>query len=121
MTSFRDAFAILQVADVAASLRFYRDELGFRIEYAFPDEEEPQFVALEIEGGKLALGQARGAVESGSAAVWLYTDDVDAAFAELRQAGAPVVAEPEDQPWGERVAAVADPDGYTVYLGAAKA
>jgi uncharacterized glyoxalase superfamily protein PhnB len=30
-----------------------------------------------------------------------------------------VIAEPADQPWGERLASVADPDGYVVHLGAA--
>jgi len=42
--------------------------------------------------------------------------DVDIAVTELRDAGVRVVAEPTDQPWGERVASVADPDGYTVHL-----
>jgi uncharacterized glyoxalase superfamily protein PhnB len=29
------------------------------------------------------------------------------------------VAPPADQPWGERLASVADPDGYVVHVGAA--
>ena len=29
-----------------------------------------------------------------------------------------VVREPEDQPWGERQATVADPDGYPIHIGA---
>jgi lactoylglutathione lyase len=37
---------------------------------------------------------------------------------ELRAAGVEVVAEPEDKPWGERVVSVADPDGYTIHIGA---
>jgi lactoylglutathione lyase len=37
----------------------------------------------------------------------------------LVAAGAPIVAAPEDQPWGERVAQTRDPDGNLVYLGAA--
>lgn len=116
---FRDAFPILLVADVQRSLRFYRDLIGFEVTYTFPDEGEPAFVSLDIEGGKLAIGNAADKpVETASATIWLYTDDVDAAVAELREAGVPVVAEPEDQPWGERVAAVSDPDGYVVYIGA---
>ena len=57
-------------------------------------------------------------MESGSTSLWLYTDDVDAAVEMLRAAGVSVVAEAADQPWGERVASVADPDGYTVHIGA---
>ncbi|HTE61011.1 MAG TPA: VOC family protein [Solirubrobacteraceae bacterium] len=51
---------------------------------------------------------------------WVYVDDVDAALEALRASGAPVVAEPVDQPWGERVAQTRDPEGNLVYLGAAR-
>lgn len=115
---FRDAFAIILVADMQRSLGFYRDLLGFRLDYGFPSEEAPQYAALAIDGGKLGLGFAEEPVQSGSTAIWLYTDDVDAAVAELEAAGVPVVAPPADQPWGERVASVTDPDGYVVHLGA---
>ena len=48
----------------------------------------------------------------------VYVDDVDAAVAAVRSAGATIVAEPADQPWGERVAYVEDPDGNLVMLTA---
>jgi lactoylglutathione lyase len=115
---FRDAFPILQVADLQRSLRFYRDLLGFEVRYAFPSDEEPVFVTLAVEGGTLGLGAADGPVETASTLIWLYTDDVDGAVAELRAAGVRVVAEPADQEWGERLASVADPDGYVVHIGA---
>lgn len=57
-------------------------------------------------------------MQSASTSLWLYADDVDAAVAELQEAGVRVIAEPADQPWGERVASVADPDGYLVHIGA---
>jgi len=44
---------------------------------------------------------------------------VDAAVADLPGAGVQVVAEPADQSSGERVASVADPDGFVVHIGAA--
>ena len=116
---FRDAFAIILVADMQRSLGFYRDLLGFWLDYGFPSEEAPQYAALAIDGGKLGLGFTEEPVQSGSTAIWLYTDDVDAAVAELEAAGVPVVAPPADQPWGERVASLADPDGYVVHVGAA--
>jgi lactoylglutathione lyase len=120
MARFRDSFPILEVADVKRSLAFYRDAVGFRPTYFQPSEEDPAFVQLELEGGgKLGIAGPAEKVESGSVATWLYCDDVDAAFTELIGAGASVVAEPADQPWGERLASVADPDGYTIHLGAA--
>jgi lactoylglutathione lyase len=115
---FSGSFAILEVSDVERSLRFYTEELGFRITFSFPDKGPPVFASLELEdGSKLAIGGPKDPVEPGSTALWLYTDDIDAAFADLREAGVEVVAEPEDQPWGERVASLRDPDGYTIHLG----
>jgi lactoylglutathione lyase len=115
---FYDAFPILNVADMTRSLGFYRDLLGFRVEFAFPEGGDPQFAQLAVDGGELGLASGDGPVESASTAIWLYTDDVDAAIEDLRAAGVTVVAEPGDQSWGERVASVADPDGYVVHIGA---
>ena len=116
---YRDSFPILQVSELRRSLGFYRDLLGFELTYAFPSEDDPQFVSLALDGGKLGLGSSPGPVQSASTSIWLYTDDVDDAVADLRGAGVQVVAEPVDQPWGERVASVADPDGFVVHIGAA--
>jgi lactoylglutathione lyase len=115
---FRDAFPILLVSDLQRSLGFYRDLIGFEVTYCFPSDSEPQFVSLTIDGGKLGLGASDLAVQSASTAIWLYTDNVDDAVARLREAGVRVVAEPVDQPWGERVASIADPDGFIVHIGA---
>jgi len=117
-SGFRDAFPILLVSDLQRSLGFYRDLLGFEVTYCFPSESEPQFVSLAIDGGKLGLGTAQEQVQSASTAIWLYTDDVDDAVARLRDAGVLVVAEAADQPWGERVASVADPDEFIIHIGA---
>jgi len=121
MVAFRDSFPILQVADMQRSLGFYRDLLGFELAYSFPPEGDPVFVSLAIEGGKLGLGTTDEAVQSAHTSIWMYTDDVDAAVAGLKDAGVRVIAEPADQPWGERVASVADPDGFTVHIGAPSA
>lgn len=39
--------------------------------------------------------------------------------ARLRVAGVPVLEEPRDQPWGERVARVEDPVGIEVHVATA--
>jgi lactoylglutathione lyase len=117
---FRETFPILEVSDVPRSLRFYTELLGFRVTFSFDgDDGQPVFASLELEDGtKLAIGGPKEHVESGSVAIWLYADDVDAEVAELQRAGVDVIAEPADRPWGERVASVSDPDGYTIHIGA---
>ncbi|MGW5648901.1 VOC family protein [Saccharopolyspora sp. NPDC003762] len=52
-------------------------------------------------------------------ALWLYTDDVDEAVGRLSAAGVPIIQEPQDMPWGERIATAADPDDNQIHLGAA--
>ena len=109
---------ILEVSDMRRSLRFYREQIGLEQTYPLPGEGEPKFARLESRAFTLGLAAAAGEVHAETTAVWIYTDDVDTAFAALRDQGAPVIREPADQPWGERPASVADPNGYTIHLGA---
>lgn len=85
---------------MSRSLRFYRDLLGFEVTYSYPSNDDPQFVSLAIDGGKLGLGATDQPVESATTSIWLNADDVDSTVAELREAGVHVVAEPQDQPGG---------------------
>jgi lactoylglutathione lyase len=117
-TTYRDPSPILQVSDMARALGFYRDLLGFKLVFSFPSDGPPAYASLELEGGSLGIAAAEGPIESASTAIWLYCDDVDTAIQELRSAGVHVSAEPADQAWGERLASVTDPDGYTVHIGA---
>ena len=53
---------------------------------------------------------AKGALNG----VHFHSDDLDAAFEQAREAGAEVVEEPKEQPWGTRDFAVRDPAGNLV-------
>jgi hypothetical protein len=45
--------------------------------------------------------------------MWLYVKDCDAAYRRAVDAGAKSRSEPADMFWGDRVAAVVDPYGYS--------
>ncbi len=55
---------------------------------------------------------AKGAMNG----VHFHAADVDAAFEHVRDAGAEVVQEPADQPWGPRDFAVRDPSGNLIRI-----
>jgi lactoylglutathione lyase len=121
----RSSFPIVYVDDVPASVRFYRDLLGFEEMYRFPDTEEPGYVALRLNDGKIGLsgasfpgihGKPQRPVTGRPFELCLEVADVDGFLGELRAGGVRVLAEPADQVWGERVAYVEDPDGNPVHI-----
>ena len=107
-----------------AALGFYRDLLGARVSYEFPGPDgKPAYAGLDLGPSHLGIGADPGAAagENPRFNLWVYTDDCDAAVERLRSAGVTIVEEPADQPWGERVARVLDPDGNLVLVGQAAA
>ena len=117
------SFPIISTHDLPRLLGFYLDALGGVETYRFPDPRDPGgppvFVSLDLGSSHLGLGSDPGTVDPGPSSrftLWLDVDDCDATVASLR-AVATVVEEPADQPWGERVARVLDPDGNLITIG----
>jgi lactoylglutathione lyase len=113
---FQEMFPILTTKDLARALGFYEHLLGGRVRYRFPDEGEPVYVSLVIGTTGLGIGVEDRSTVNDRVTLWVYADDCDAAVAHLREAGVEVVQEPADQPWGERMAIVHDPDGNRVIV-----
>ncbi|WP_308798414.1 VOC family protein [Agromyces silvae] len=112
------AFPILEVSDLPRALEFYCDAFGAELVYRFPDAGEPVYVSLKAGSSSLGIGLAEDAAPGvpSNLLLWFYVDDVDRVARELTAAGATMLEEPVDQPWGERVAFVADPFGTRVRL-----
>ena len=114
-----ELFPIIATPDLPRALGFYRDLLGGRVTYEFRGQDgAPVYVGLDVGTSPLGIG-IPGPTGDGPRHVspWVYTDDCDAAIAQLRAAGVTVTQEPADQPWGEHVARVLDPDGNEVLVG----
>lgn len=114
----RSGFPILATRDLERLEAFYVSAFGAERTYAFQSEGRDVFVALRL--GESELGIALDADLAGApvgVALWLYVDDLDAAYRDALAAGAIGLAGPEDMPWGERVAQVRDPGGFLVHLG----
>jgi uncharacterized glyoxalase superfamily protein PhnB len=48
--------------------------------------------------------------------VYVYVDDVDSHYEHARAAGASILSEPEDKPYGDRTYAAEDPEGHRWYF-----
>ena len=51
-------------------------------------------------------------LKKSTALILCYVDDVDAHFEVAKAAGATIIGEPEDQPYGDRSYRAADPEGH---------
>lgn len=107
----------LYVSDTGRSRDFYESALGIAVSRA-----EAGRVQMQVGDTRLLLHPTdvddRDRVEArhGRCEVYFQVQDVDALVGQLREQAVPVVQEPTDQPWGERDAAVLDPDGFPVFL-----
>jgi catechol 2,3-dioxygenase-like lactoylglutathione lyase family enzyme len=118
------------VDDPDRALAFYRDTLGLELRN---DVGKGDFRWLTVGAGSqpdvavvltnylngspadqdaVAELIAKGALNG----VHFHSDDLDATFEQLRAAGAEIVQEPTDQPWGTRDLAVRDPSGNMVRI-----
>lgn len=125
----RPAVVELVVADMAASLAFYR-RLGLGAPDAEPADPAAPHVELDLGGGlRLALDTEdtirsfdpgwtppTGGHRHALAFACDSPDEVDAVYADLVDAGYRGHLPPWDAVWGMRYAVVLDPDGATVDL-----
>jgi catechol 2,3-dioxygenase-like lactoylglutathione lyase family enzyme len=118
------------VHDPELALAFYRDTLGLELRNDVAREDfrwitvgaasQPgvAIVLTNYLNGSPADQDALGALLAKGAlnGVHFHTDDLDAAFEKVSAAGAEIVQEPTDQPWGTRDFAVRDPSGNMVRI-----
>jgi lactoylglutathione lyase len=122
------SFPVVYASDVEASAAFF-ERLGFQRYVQLPPEGVPGYVGLRRAAGEVAVvdqvwPQDQFGVPAGDGPrveLFVYVDDVDDTMAELGAAGATMLREAADMPWGERVGYVADPDGNPVALAASSA
>ncbi len=121
-------FVIVHDPDLALS--FYRDTLGlelrndvgkgdFRwITVGAASQPGVSIVLTNYLNGSPADQDAvAGLVAKGALnGVHFHAEDLDATFEKVRDAGAEIVEEPTEQPWGTRDFAVRDPSGNLVRI-----
>jgi predicted enzyme related to lactoylglutathione lyase len=101
----------LPVVDVGAAVAHYRDVLGFYINHQQDDlgvMDRDEITVLLIP---------RTDLRPGIGSTYVYVEDADALYSELRAKGANVQGEPVSYPWGLRDFAVLDLDGNRLRFG----
>jgi len=117
-------YTILYVDDVASTLDFYGKAFGLSTRYLHESgsygELETGTTALAFVSHALLrqIGKTPQApvLDAPTGEIALVTDDVAGAVKRAVDAGARLVQEAEDMPWGQTIAYVGDRNGFLVEL-----
>lgn len=101
----------LPVVDVERAQRYYRDVLGFEINWLYPGGD-----IGAVSRGEVAIFFRRRVVPFESWVHWVFTNDIDATYEEMRARGANIVEPLETKPWGKRQFTIEDLDGNRFYF-----
>jgi PhnB protein len=111
----------LAVEDAERAIEFYKDAFGAEEHLRMPGPDgKVAHCELQIGDSKLMLSDpfpqssTTPPKEAGTttASIFMYVDDVDAAFEQATRAGASVTMPLEDMFWGDRFGTVTDPFGH---------
>lgn len=101
----------LPLSDVAAGVAYYKEVLGFEINYAQSD------LGVMYRDSVTLLLISRSPAHSGIGSCSAYVADADKLYQELKTKGARVLGEPVSQPWGLRDFTVVDLEGNRLTFG----
>lgn len=112
-------YPLIIVSDLEASGRFYGDVLGlvsvfeadWYAQFQAPDQPTAQ-LALIVPGHESVAERFQAA--AAGVIVSLEVDDVDERWAAARDAGAEMIVDVRDEPWGQRHFVTVDPDGLMI-------
>ena len=100
----------LPVKNLRKAQEFYRDILGFNIEWTHGDD----IGAVSCGSTAIFLRQRTGKFEP--SIHWIYAEDVDATYDFVVRAGAKIIDDIENKPWNHRQFTMSDLDGNLFHI-----
>ncbi len=101
----------LPVEDVERAQIYYREILGFEILWTYPDKS---IGAVQREEATIFFSKTEGSIEPNIH--WIFAEDVDLTYTELKGRGADIIDDIEDKPWNIRQFAIKDLNGHIFYV-----
>jgi uncharacterized glyoxalase superfamily protein PhnB len=110
----------LTCKDLDASIRFYRDAIGFAVPHTYESDGKVTAAVVAAGNCQLVLNQDDGKLgwdRIKGQGFYLQINvaglaDVDATAARIKAAGGTLIDEPADRPWGVRMFQFRDLDGF---------
>ncbi len=116
---FKDSVPVISTSDVRSTVDYYSNVLGFKEHFIFG--EPPVYAGVQRDGVLLYITHDPRMAEVLKNSdlhpdIFLWVEDVDAAFAEHRKRGAKIIEDVSDRPWDARQYEVEDPNGYRLKI-----
>lgn len=114
--------ASFTVNDLAKSLAWYHEMLGFAIDQKHEREGTLRAVSMRAGDVRILIGQDDGAkgwdrVKGDGFSLQITTaQSIDEIATRLKSSGVTLETEPTDTPWGARLFRVLDPDGFKLAI-----
>jgi predicted enzyme related to lactoylglutathione lyase len=115
--TIENTIPVLPVSDIAATLEFYLQKVGFKHEWGCekrPDGSMAKLGAVSRDGHQIMLRQPPGPIARFE--IWIGCSSVEQLYAELKAAGVTIVQPPTNQHWAVEMR-VSDPDGHILQFG----
>ncbi|MGD9630165.1 MAG: VOC family protein [Pyrinomonadaceae bacterium] len=108
---------VLAVKDLAVSAAYFKEKLGFDLDFTAPGWEFLSFGSFKVMLGECS--DALWAHETGDHSWFAHAlvENVDEVYQEFGERGAEIISPIKDQPWGIREFAVKTPDGHRIAFG----
>jgi predicted enzyme related to lactoylglutathione lyase len=110
VTPFEGVNPIFRVADLAASVDYYVDVLGFKIDWEYTG------VIACVSRGRVGIFLSEGDQGNPGSWVWIGVGDVERVYEELSKRGAKMRQPPTNFPWALEMQ-IEDLDGNVLRLG----
>ncbi len=108
---------VLAVKNLAVTAAYFKDQLGFDLDFTAPGWEFMSFGDFKVMLGECS--DALWAHETGDHSWFAHAlvENVDEVYEEISSRGAEIISTIRTQPWGIREFTVKSPDGHRIVFG----
>lgn len=108
---------VLAVKNLATEADYYKERLGFDLDFTAPGWEFLSFGDFKVMLGECADEMTAEATGNHSWFAHVIVENVDEVYEELIERGAKILSQIANKPWGIREFSVVTPDGHRISFG----
>ncbi|MBX7054284.1 MAG: VOC family protein [Pyrinomonadaceae bacterium] len=108
---------VLAVKDLAVAAAYFKDKLGFDLDFTSPGWEFLSFGDYKVMLGECRDEMTAEATGNHSWFAHALVENVDDVYAEFNERGANILSRIANKPWGIRDFTVITPDGHRIVFG----